>query len=96
MCTAPAPLCGACHTRFIVLPTRTSVRRAVSVRCQCAVWSAQGSGDGAGRRCTDARRGLPRVDADPILGAGEARAAIRQVAGVECATASSLNFLIAL
>ena len=88
MSTAPAPLCGACHTR-LVLPTRTSVRRAVSVRCQCAVWSAQGAGDGAGRR------GLPRVDdADPILGAGEARAAIRQVAGVECA--SSLNFLIAL
>ena len=79
MSTAPAPLCGACHTR-LVLPTRTSVRRAVSVRCQCAVWSAQGSGDGAGRRCT--ARGLPRVDADPILGAGEARAAIRQVAGV--------------
>ena len=77
---------GACHTR-LMLPT--SVRRAMSVRCQCAVWSAQGVGDGAGRR------GLPRVDdADPILGAGEARAAIRQVAGVECA--SSLNFLPAL
>ena len=79
-------LCGACHTRLVL---HTSVRRAMSVRFQCAVWSAQGAGDGA------VRRGLPRVDdADPIIGVGEARAAIRQVAGVE--RASSLNFFVAL